>query len=76
MTIEEEDIYERDEKKSLREQLAQRDERIQQLEAMVVQQNTLIEQMQGQISRPWPLSPKEFMPPSNTDQRSGPRSST
>jgi transposase len=50
MTIEEELTHLQEEKKVLQEQLAQRDERIQHLEAVVEQQNTLLEQMQEQMS--------------------------
>ncbi len=51
MTIEEELIALREEKKRLHTQLTQRDARIQQLEAVVEQQNTLLEQMREQMSR-------------------------
>ncbi len=50
MTIEEELTSLREEKKSLRAQLAQREERIHQLEAVVDQQNTLLKQLQDQMS--------------------------
>ena len=49
MTIEEEHLDLREENKYLREPLAQRDERIQQLEAGLEQQNVLMQQMQEPI---------------------------
>ena len=42
MTIEEELVYLRQENKALREQLAQRDERIQQQQALLAEQNTFM----------------------------------
>ena len=50
MTIEEELIHLREEKKSLHRQLMQRDERIEHLEMVLSQQKTLIQQMQEQTS--------------------------
>jgi transposase len=49
MTIEEERMHLREENTFLHEQLAQRDERIQQLEAALDQQHVLTQQMQEQI---------------------------
>src|ERR1700693_210913 len=49
MTIEEERIDWREENQCLRKQLAQRDERIQHLEAAVEEQHVLMQQMQAQI---------------------------
>src|ERR1700693_3367383 len=49
MTIEEERIDWREENQCLRKQLAQRDERIQHLEAALEEQHVLMQQMQAQI---------------------------
>jgi len=50
MTIEKEGIDLQEENQRLREQLAQRDERIQQQETLLCQQSLLMQRMQEQIA--------------------------